>query len=81
MEVIRNHIAKNWELKHDVVGLLDPKHVLIKLADSEDFAFAWTRDNHQTEGALFECLSELGILNWGLNHLWPLFDWVFHYSY
>lgn len=56
MEVIRNHIASFWGLKQStVVGLMDPRHVLVKLASAEDLAIVWTRESHQMEGALF-CL-------------------------
>lgn len=54
METIRIHINEKWGLQQvAIVGLIDARHILIKLANAEDFALAWTRDNHQMEGALY----------------------------
>lgn len=54
MDLIRKHINEKWGPKHNaIVGLIDSRHILIKLENAEDFAKAWTRDNNNMEGALF----------------------------
>lgn len=54
METICNHFAINWGFKQPaVIGLVDLRYVLIKLALAEDMAVTRTRGSHRMEGAMF----------------------------
>lgn len=47
IQTIRDHINSSWGLQHHaVVGLLDPRHVMIRLASRESFVKAWSRESH-----------------------------------
>lgn len=39
--------------KTQIIGLIDQRHVLIKLVSAHDLARVWTIESYQMEGALF----------------------------
>lgn len=36
-----------------VIGMIDQRHILIKMFDVTDFYKAWTKNSHEMEGAVF----------------------------
>ncbi|KAK9274317.1 hypothetical protein L1049_019131 [Liquidambar formosana] len=52
--VIREFIGSKWMLKGEFfVGILDPRHIIIRFSQFEDFVHTWLRDNTFIEGYLF----------------------------
>lgn len=53
-EAIRSHVHSAWGLTAPAtIGLLDPRHVMIHLANQADFVTAWLRGSKKIENSLF----------------------------
>lgn len=53
MYTFRNHIATRWGPKEiQIIGLIDQRHVLIKLASAHDLARVWTIESYQMESII-----------------------------
>lgn len=54
VETILAHINSSWGFSSPAtVGLLDPRHVMIHLANESDYVIAWARESNKIDNSLF----------------------------
>ncbi|GAV67194.1 DUF4283 domain-containing protein [Cephalotus follicularis] len=57
VDLFESHINSSWGLLQPaIVGLLDPKHILIHLHSAEDFSKAWSRESKIFDNRRFRLL-------------------------
>lgn len=60
VDEIRPHVCTHWMMNSEVhIGLLDPKHVIMRFSSQEDFIQAWTRESLVIKAYYFKFLWSL----------------------
>lgn len=57
VDEIRPHVRTHWMMNSEVhIGLLDPRHVIMRFSSQEDFIQAWTRESLVIKAYYFKFL-------------------------